>query len=241
MFVHSCLHFLFCAFFIGFFLHFTMAVLCSLSDRRLSNSVLWQTWNCWAPFCSFWSLPCWCIAEGLRTDGKQPVGLPAPLTGPPATLLQCLDAYTAAQQCCQVPFSFRYPPQHLIHYHWLPVKTGKKKLILHIRYSFFLLIYQVGYTLFSLSLLTNVPVELLVIFHILLQVKLHLYLDFSDPISACPESVPVFFPGNSSLFPLPVLLFSLSDHQVLAQPCLFPALSTQFLHWLCHWRSYLTA
>lgn len=175
------------------------------------------------------------LLRGSEVAGSG-LGLPAPLPGPPATLLQHLDTRTAAQQCCKALFSFRYPPQHLICYPWLPVKSGKKLLLRICCYPFPLLIYQAGYAVFGLSLLTNVHVELLVIFHIPRQVKLHLCLDFLDPISARPESVPAFFPGNTSLFPLPgcVTLSPQSDHQVLAQPCLFPALSTPFLRRLCH-------
>ena len=83
------------------------------------------------------------------------------------------------------------------------------------------LIYQRRYVLFGLSLLTNVPVEpLLAVINIPHQVQLHLCLGFPNLISACLDSIPLFFLNDTSLFPLPVyaLLFSQFDKQVLAEP-----------------------
>lgn len=128
-------------------------------------------------------------------------GLPAPLTGPPAALLQHLDAHTAAQQSCRVPFSFRYRPQHLIHYHWLPVKTGNKLFLRIPCYPFSLLIYQRGGLC---SLLTNVPVELLVIFLVPHWVKLHLRLDFPDPDLCMSRECPCILLRQHILDPLPL-------------------------------------
>lgn len=100
-----------------------------------------------------------------------------------------------------------------------------------------LLIYQRG-TLFSLSLLANVPIEtLFVIFQFsskFNQVQFHqvqLHLGFPDHTSVCPYSIPVLFSGHPSLLPLSVLflLFPLFDQQVLAQPRCFPASSDWLL------------
>ena len=79
------------------------------------------------------------------------------------------------------------------------------------------------YTLLGLSLLIIVPVESLVIFHIPSQVWLHLRHGFSVPISAYQEDVLIFFPGHTSLLPLPILfaLFPQFVQLVLAQPWQF--------------------
>jgi len=53
------------------------------------------------------------------------------------------------------------------------------------------------------SLLINASVEFLLVFHIPHQVQFHLWLAFPDLISARPDSIPVFFLGHMSLFPLP--------------------------------------
>ena len=84
---------------------------------------------------------------------------------------------------------------------------------------FSLLIYQMRYTLLCLPLLPTVSKEsFLDIFHIVCQVQLHLHLGFPDPISACPDGIPVFFPGHPSLLPLPILFLLISqfEQQVLA-------------------------
>jgi len=95
-----------------------------------------------------------------------------------------------------------------------------------------LLIYQRGYTFFALSLLISVHVELLLdIFHIPHQLQLHLCLSFPDLIPACPDCIPVFFQGNTSLFPLPICfcLISQFSQQVLAQLCQFSDPSVCFV------------
>lgn len=58
-----------------------------------------------------------------------------------------------------------------------------------------------------------------------------LHLGFPDPISTCPDSIPVLFPGCMSLLPLPiyVLLLPQFDQWVLVQLCQFPASSACFL------------
>ncbi|KAK4810535.1 hypothetical protein QYF61_004498 [Mycteria americana] len=81
---------------------------------------------------------------------------------------------------------------------------------------------------FSLSLLFffNIPVEaLLIILLIPCHIQLQLCLSFPDPISTHPGSVPIFFPGYTSLVPLPVhfLLTLYFEQEVLTEPCWSPA------------------
>lgn len=167
------------------------------------------------------------LLRGSELAGSGP-GFPAPLTGPPAALLQHLDAHTAAQQSCRVPFSFRYRPQHLIRYHWLPVKTGNKLFLGIPCYLFSLLIYQRGgYMLTSDQCTCRTPSFFLVPH----QVKLHLLLDFPDPDLCMSRESPCILPRQHILDPLPL---HVPFPSVLAQPCLSHALSTPFLHWLCH-------
>ena len=87
------------------------------------------------------------------------------------------------------------------------------------------------YILFVLSLLRNIPAESLVNFHIPCQVHFYLCLCFLLVISACPDSIPLFFPGHVTLLPLPVhvLLFPQFDQHILAQPCCFLASSSCYL------------
>lgn len=83
--------------------------------------------------------------------------------------------------------------------------------------QFLFLIYQRGYILFGLCLLTNIPVEfLLVILCIPRQLQFHVCLGFPDPITAHSDSIPVFT-GNMSLLPLLVLFLLIHqfDLQVL--------------------------
>lgn len=96
---------------------------------------------------------------------------------------------------------------------------------------FSLLIYLRGYILLGLSILSSVPVEPLpATFLILHQVQFHLHLAFLDLFPACPDSIPVFFPGHIALLSLPVHILSFPpfDQQVLVQLCQFPASSVWF-------------
>mgnify|MGYP001855354442 CR=1 FL=1 len=72
--------------------------------------------------------------------------------------------------------------------------------------------------------MTTVPVESsFIIFHIPCQVQFHICLGFLNPISACPESIPVFFLGQSSL--LPPFFSPQFDHQTfLSHVSLLPPL-----------------
>lgn len=81
--------------------------------------------------------------------------------------------------------------------------------------------------MYSLSLLTNVLRESLVIFHILCQIQFHMCSGFPDRINACPDSIPIFFSGHPSLLPLLTLLLLIPQfhQQVLAQLCLRSFLS----------------
>ena len=87
------------------------------------------------------------------------------------------------------------------------------------------------YALFDLPLLTCVLVESLLVFNIPHQVQFHLCLGFPNPISACLDSIPVFFPGDTTLFLLSVLalLFPPLDQQALAKPRRFPTSPACFL------------
>jgi len=52
-----------------------------------------------------------------------------------------------------------------------------------------------------------------------------MYFHFPNSISTCPDSIPVFFPGDMPLFPLSALalLFPVFDQKVLVKPCWFLA------------------
>lgn len=71
--------------------------------------------------------------------------------------------------------------------------------------------FLISHTLFGLSILTYVPVESLVVFHILFQFQFHVHLGFADLISACLWSIPLFFPGHTSI-PLSVHVPSTGFH-----------------------------
>ena len=71
----------------------------------------------------------------------------------------------------------------------------------------------------------------LVIFYILCQVHFHLQLGFPDPISACPDGIPVFCLGHTFLLPHPVIFFLIPQFnwQVLFQSSQFPSSPAWFL------------
>ena len=117
------------------------------------------------------------------------------------------------------------------------VRDVESLSLLHVCWSHFsIFIYQRRYTLLGLSLLTNIPVKsLLVIFYIPCQFLFHLHLGFSDHISACLGSIPLFSPGYTSLLPLLVyilFLFSVSlvGRSLLSHAALLPHLP-DFLFW----------
>jgi len=79
---------------------------------------------------------------------------------------------------------------------WLPVKSETKHVedvgLLHVCFCVFcLLIYQRGYSLLGFSLLTTVPVESLILFHLPCQVQFHQCCGFPDPISTYLERHPL--------------------------------------------------
>ena len=89
---------------------------------------------------------------------------------------------------------------------------------------------------FPLLSYQGVPVEsLLVIFQVSHQAQFHMCLCFPDPICAHPDSIPIFFPGDASLFPLPVHALLQFDWQVLDESCQFPA-SSASSQCLAGWR-----
>ena len=82
----------------------------------------------------------------------------------------------------------------------------------------------------------------LVIFHIPCQVQFYVHTGFLDPISARPNSIPMFFPGHPSLLPLLYISFlflspagflppllMLGDRELLcSQKCVLKELSPLF-------------
>ena len=62
------------------------------------------------------------------------------------------------------------------------------------------------------------------------QVRFHLCLGFLSPMSTCPDGIPVFLLGHTSLLSLPAcFLIPQFKQQAFVQPCWFPASSTSFL------------
>ncbi|KAK4806814.1 hypothetical protein QYF61_005610 [Mycteria americana] len=98
--------------------------------------------------------------------------------------------------------------------------------LLHVGcHQFSCLIYQGAYIFFNLPFLADLPVKALLILRIPCQIQLQLRLSFPDPIPMYLGSVLIFFPGYTSLVPLPMhfLLTLQFDQEVLTQPCWSPA------------------
>ena len=70
--------------------------------------------------------------------------------------------------------------------------------------------------------------SLLTFFQIPPQAEFCLHLGFSDPILACPDSIPEFFPGHPSLFLLPVSVLSLTSRFFVFLPLLLDFLFRRF-------------
>lgn len=74
--------------------------------------------------------------------------------------------------------------------------------------------------------------SLLVIFHIPYQVQFHLCLSFPDPISTCPDNIPIFLQGHTFMFHclhISFLYLSLMNRSLLSHTVLLPPL-LDFMH-----------